>query len=281
MKDIIVGAIDNYTWDQVRPWISSIQRSGFTGDIWLITYRIDRAVIEQIEKTGVQVYEVGHTPFLQPIQHNQFGPTQAHNLRFFHIWELLTRLDMSQYRFAITTDVRDVIFQSNPSIWLDNNLRVTDHFIAPSEGIIYEKEEWNAQNMKDGYGPVVWDLWMKDKVACNVGTIGARASFLPSLALTIYSMTTGRHYPSDQSSFNVLAHHVFRDRCYVAPMMSGWAAQIGTALDPTKSWLHDRLIEPAPIIDSDGTVRTSSQKFVIVHQWDRHPQLKAHVLATY
>lgn len=282
MTDIIVGAIDSYSWDQIRPWITSIKRTGFSGEIWLVVYRIDRYVIQKIEEEGVYVYEVGHDPFLQPIAHNQFGPTQAHNLRFFHFWELMERLDMKKYRYVITTDVRDVIFQTNPSIWLHNNLTDLDKFIAPSEGIVYEQEEWNAQNMKDGYGSVVWDLWMSKQVACNVGTIAARAEFFPALAFMIYSMTTGRSYPSDQSSFNVIAHRILPTDCWVVPMQRGWAAQIGTTLDPTKPWLHERLNEPAPIIDADKTVRTVDAKpFVIVHQWDRHPELKAHVLANY
>ena len=47
----------------------------------------------------------------------------VHNLRFFHIWHLLSQFEKEgrKYDRLITTDVRDVMFQGNPSEWLDAN----------------------------------------------------------------------------------------------------------------------------------------------------------------
>ena len=43
----------------------------------------------------------------------------VHVERFFHIYNVLKD---NLYRYVITTDVKDVIFQKNPSEWLENNL---------------------------------------------------------------------------------------------------------------------------------------------------------------
>jgi hypothetical protein len=226
---------------------------------------------------------VNHDPFLHAIQHAvQGSPTQAHNLRFFHAWELLTRLGVDNYRFCIMTDVRDVIFQTNPSTWLENSGLRQNRFIAPSEGIIYENEDWGRTNMIHGHGDVMWEMTMHDKLIYNVGTIAGDVDFMRRLFYMIYSMTGGRHYPSDQSSFNILCHDLLKEHCVSTLMKKGWAAQIGTTWDHTKSWLWQHLVEPKPIIRGDGVVLTDDgEEFCIVHQWDRNDTLKRIALAKY
>ena len=31
MKDIVVGCITGYNFDKIKPWVNSLDRSGFTG----------------------------------------------------------------------------------------------------------------------------------------------------------------------------------------------------------------------------------------------------------
>ena len=31
MKDIVIGAITNYTFDKISPWVNSLDRCGFDG----------------------------------------------------------------------------------------------------------------------------------------------------------------------------------------------------------------------------------------------------------
>ena len=120
MTTILMGAVDTLEWWQVKPWVMSAKESGFDGEIWLITYRVSDAFLQEMEKAGVNNYAVSHTPFMTPIQHAVPGsPTVSHNLRFYHAWELLTRLG-SKATHVIMTDVRDVIFQRNPAQWLKN-----------------------------------------------------------------------------------------------------------------------------------------------------------------
>ncbi|KKL84482.1 hypothetical protein LCGC14_1964270, partial [marine sediment metagenome] len=41
MKDLLFGAADHYTWEQIRPWAKSIRESGFDGQVVLLVYRGD------------------------------------------------------------------------------------------------------------------------------------------------------------------------------------------------------------------------------------------------
>lgn len=290
MKDILIGAADLYTWKDIAPWARSVRQHGFQGDIYLITYRVNLDV-ENALKYGVEFYHVEHTPYSTPINHSSQGtPTQSHNLRFYHAWELLTRLlEESRYRYVIMTDVRDVIFQQNPISWLLSNIPVNHcgdpvecALVAPSEGIKYADEDWNKANLINGFGSILYELEADAWQAFNVGTIAGTAVAMKDLFQTIFRMTEGRYYPSDQSSFNVILRSAFAGNWIYGSHEIGWAAQCGTTLDPTKSYLWDRCNEERPIIGTDGVVKTKSgMPFVIVHQWDRVPELKARILERY
>jgi hypothetical protein len=196
----------------------------------------------------------------------------------------MSRLDMTDYIHAIITDVRDVVFQRNPSEWLRKGFSDYMEFelVAPSEGIEFHKEEWNANNMKQGFGPNMWDLQMKNShMVYNVGTIAGDVLFMRDLCHTIFSMTEGRYYPSDQSAFNVLVHGLLSHRTMRAWMQDGWAAQCGTTLDPTKPWLWERLNEPRPVVKDGEVFTVNGEKFYIVHQWDRVPELKTAITEKY
>jgi hypothetical protein len=284
MTDILIGAADLYSWKDIQPWIASVRQAGFTGDAYLICYRIDDDIRQNAPKYNLELYECVHDPYGQPIVHQQKGsPTQAHNLRFYHAWELLTRLDGS-YEHVIMTDVRDVIFQVNPSEWLAHwNIAKHDEIVAPSEHIKFANEPWNKDNLIRGYGQIFYELATNDRwTAYNVGTIAGAADRMKGLFHTIFSMTEGRYYPSDQSSWNVLLHTMLSGKIFRGNEGVNWAAQLGTTQDPTKSYLWDKCHEERPTIGDDGLVRNSyGRLFTIVHQWDRVPQLKAIIPTRY
>lgn len=272
MTDILIGAADLYNWADVRPWVVSARRSGFKGDIYLICYRIDQDIRDNAVKYGVELYEVDHTPYSTPIQHMQQGsPTQSHNLRFYHAWELLTRLE-NEYRFTFMTDVRDVIFQKNPVTWMQDNF--FKKFVAAPEHITFGHEPWNKDNLIKGFGQITYDLNNADGwTAFNVGTLAGKTSAMRDLFHEIFTMTEGRYYPSDQSSYNILLRRKPGD-ALVTVARDAWAAQLGTTQDPTKSYLWDHC-EYRPEINEAGIVHYAGEPFTIVHQWDRVPELKS------
>jgi hypothetical protein len=277
MTDLLIGAADRYDWPDVRPWVKSIKESGFTGDVWLICYRVTDLLKKKCEEHGVNLYEVNHTPYGTPIEHSAPGsPTVAHNYRFYHAWELLTRLNESD-GMTIMTDVSDVIFQNNPIPILEKVDRMyPSHILVGSEGIRYENEEWGKDNLIRGFGQLPYDVETRGNWKIyNVGTIGGRTSIMRGLFYEIFCMTEGRYYPSDQSSFNILLRtsHKFN---YVQGTHSvlPWAAQCGTTLDPTKSWLWEKLVESRPQIVDNKVITITNEEFYLVHQWNRVPELK-------
>jgi hypothetical protein len=118
-------------------------------------------------------------------------------------------------------------------------------------------------------------------LACNVGTIAGDANVMPEVFSTIFQMTEGRYYPSDQSSFNVLMNGLLTDKRMLATHYDNWAAQLGTTNDPTKSHLWPRLCEPRPQIKDGWVYNNDGQMYHLVHQWDRVPELKSIIPARY
>jgi hypothetical protein len=284
MTDLLFGAADQYRWEQIKPWAQSIRESGFDGDVILLVYRGDRErIATEAEKFGVEAFSVDHDNIGRPIEHATRGrDTQCHQMRFFHLWQYLTFTRPEPYRFVITTDVRDVIFQRNPVEWLEQNLQpVASQIVAPSENISYEHEPWGADNMQNGFGAIVWEK-AKGYTITNVGTIAGHGEAIRDLSLILWSMGENRFIPNDQSSWNLLAHSSLLDIVW-APFSSGWAFQAGTTIDPEKIEMYKEhwVEESFGYTSLDGYVYCGDEKFYLVHQYDRVPGLREKILERY
>jgi len=281
MKDLIFGAVDKYTWNQVKPWAESIRESGFNGDVVILTYRVDtEEFIREAEKLNIQLIVASSDSWGNPIVHEQRDrDTVCHQLRFFHLWQFLSSTN-ENYRYVVTTDTRDVVFQSNPTEWLESRITLPNQFLAPSEGIMFKNEPWGTDNVLKGFGPYVLNDLQAAQVY-NVGTITGTARAIQDLSLLIYTMGENRYIPNDQSAFNILVDMSLFN-VYRIDHDSNWACQCGVMLDPEKVELFRNHWEcPQPNI-KDGIAYTSKgDKYVLLHQWDRVPELKASVEERY
>ena len=109
MKDCIVGCATNYDWSKLKYWVNSINASGFEGDKVLILMNCDKDTVQKVTDAGFSIIA-----FNQDKDGNLTYQSQlmVHVERFIHIYKLLKD---NLYRYVITTDVKDVIFQKNPS----------------------------------------------------------------------------------------------------------------------------------------------------------------------
>lgn len=271
MQDVLIGAADLYNWSQVKNWVKSIKQTGFDGKIVLLCYRVDEDLIQNCKDNDVSLFDVNTNRFGQPIQHGLPGhASDVHQLRFFHFWQALNTLG-DDFRYCIATDVRDVVFQTNPSEWLSKNLG-DRKFTIPSENILYENESWNVNNVLSSLGPIVYTKLHKQPVA-NVGTIGGDAKYLADLFLTLHTMTIGLSLPSDQSCFNLLCSGLLQDQGLSVGTNAGWCAQLGVSNDDRKQELQEHLLEPKPIIRDGLVYNAQGELFTLVHQYDRVPEL--------
>ena len=130
MRDIVVGCITNYNYDKIKTWVNSLDQSGFDGLKVMLCYNLDYEVAEELAKRNYTIFAFGRDDENKKLVYNK----ENFNIcleRFAHIPFFFNKLqDKEQYRYIISTDVKDVVFQSNPSTWIENN--------------IDDKEIWNA-----------------------------------------------------------------------------------------------------------------------------------------
>jgi len=290
MKDLIIGVSDGYTWDKIKYWVNSINRSGFAGSKILVALNCGKETIQTLRDNGVQVVspEVdaeGNAAYQSPIP--------VHVERFFHISHVLSELrDDQRPRYVITTDVRDVVFQTDPSAWLERAVagasdrqagRLT--LIAGSEGLKYKDESWGNNNLYQTFGPYIHHTY-KENTIYNVGTIAGTHDAVKDLTMMIFQMSINRPIPIvDQAVFNfLLQQSPYRATTLFAdPDASAWACQGGTLMDPAKiAGFRPKLLCPEPLFDAEDTCVLTSrgQKYCIFHQWDR-TQFKDEIMRKY
>lgn len=285
-KDLIIGGASNYGWNELKYWVNSIQRSGFTGDIVLVATNITKETIDKLVEKGVKLSIYG--------KQDENGNFTAHSNgaphveRFFYIWNFLRELG-DDYDYVITTDTRDVVFQYNPTEWIDENISGGyDGLIASSEGLKYEDEPWGNNNLKEAFGPFFHNIY-KNTLIHNVGTIAGEMAYVRDLMFMIFQMSINRPIPIvDQAVYNVLLQKKpLKEYVKFTTNENAWAIQLGTTAEAVKSGFGDigmsvaqnpsnmilyqaKYQDEQPIFNEDGFVANQrGDKFVIVHQYDR------------
>ena len=277
MKDVIIGASSGYTWDTLKYWINSIKQSGFKGDTVLILMNCDFETVKKVADAGVKI--IG---FEQDPQGNlvyQHGRIPVHVERFLHIYEFLRT---NEYRYAITTDVKDVVFQQDPIPRMEYELQ-NHNLMFASESMKYKDEPWGNENLMQTFGPYIYDKF-KDNEIYNVGVLAGRGYAIRDLCLNIFTSAINRPIPiCDQSTFNVMiAQHPYLHTSKYMKSEDGWACQLGTTADPTKiQQFRPFLLEAEPTIHEHRVTTSRFKEFVIVHQYDRVPEWRKMIEAKY
>lgn len=270
-KDLIIGGFTNYDFNQLKPWVESIIETGFKGDKVLVYGNTSQATLDELHKRDFIT-----VPMLQ-IQ------APIHVARFLSIYDYL-KDTYEDYRYVITTDVKDVYFQKDPTKWLKDNLSLGGHMlVAGSEGMLYKDEPWGNDNLFQAYGPYVYELFKNNEIY-NVGTIGGTSEYVKDLMFNIVTNAINRPIPIvDQAVYNVLLNtQPYKGNTFFAQQRDAWACQAGTTVDPSKiEQFRPFLTEKEPVF-KDGLVLTcDGEPFTIVHQYDRVPQWKKFVYEKY
>lgn len=291
-KDLIIGGASNYTWDQLKYWVNSIRKSGFEGDVAIVGTNLKKETIDKLTQEGVILSLYGNQQPNGDITAPQNGA--PHVERFFYLWNFLENTK-EEYQFVITTDTRDVVFQSNPSEWLQENL-ITNFLVASSECMRFRNEPWNNQNLLDTFGPYFHNK-LKDNFIYNVGTIAGDFISVKGLLSFIFHLSINRSIPIvDQAVYNfIIQQEPFLMDTMFANNSDAWAIQLGTTLGAVQSGKGDLGIvyqnkpgDYASMYEDnqpkvrDGVVLTDDNKrFCIVHQYDRVNGLKEEIERIY
>ena len=270
-KNLIIGGFTNYNANQLRPWVLSAKvHAGDDSDcdVVLVYGNASDETLDWLESQGVIL-----VPML-PVQN-----VPIHVLRFLSIHNYLVQ-HWQKYDYVITTDVKDVYFQTDPFLifkhpyYQDNNLKL----VIASEGLAYKNEPWGNENLYQTYGQYVYEEFKNNEIF-NVGTFGGHSEYVKDMVFNIFTNATNRPIPiCDQAVFNVLINTVpYKDIVFYT---HDWACELGTVMDPSKiEKFRPHLLFSEPIWQ-DGLVKIpplAGRIFPIVHQYDRVPEIKKFV----
>lgn len=277
MKDVIIGASTGYNWDTLKYWVNSINKSGFDGDKVLVLMNCDFDTVKRVADAGFKI--IGFNQDENGNLTYEHGRIPVHVERFLHIYEYLRT---NEHRYAITTDVKDVVFQKNPIDRMQYELE-NHNLMFASESMKYRDEPWGNQNLMDTYGPYIHDKF-KDNEIYNVGVLAGRAYALRDLCLNIFTSAINRPVPiCDQSTFNfMISQHPYLHTSKYMKSEDGWACQLGTTADPSKiEQFRPLLLEAEPRMHEHRVTTSKFSEFTIVHQYDRVPEWRKVIEAKY
>lgn len=267
MKDIIIGSITKYDYDVLRPWINSLNRCGFTGRKILFCYNISQHVIDKINQENIETIKIDRSIDSIVVD------------RFWDYWNFLKDVEG---RYVISTDVKDLIFQKNPSEWLEANMQGFD-INASSESVTYENENWGNRNLLSSFGSEIHSH-IKQNVINNAGVISGRIETVRDIFLQILLISRGSSISNpDQAAYNLLlSSKPIKSVTRFTKSEEAWAAQLGTTKCPLRLSQYGHLVlEPEPIMKDNLVCNSQGEPFCIVHQYDRIPEWKEIITERY
>jgi hypothetical protein len=276
MKDVVIGCITGYDFEKIKPWVNSLDRSGFDGVKAMVCYNVSYETVEELVKRNYTVLALNKDESNRKFVYKDDFSIVVE--RFLHMWYFLKKLQ-GQYRYIVATDVKDVIFQGNPSDWLEKNMGDAQINVA-CESIRYKDEEWGAHNMFKAFGAVLHDH-TKDNLIYNAGTVSGNFDTMLDFFLNVYLLCNGTsHFTEggggpDQAAVNILLNmKPYKDITRFTASEEGWAAQLGTTGPQVAGKYAGKLVEKSPILVDNVVCTSDGTPFVMVHQYDRVPEWK-------
>ena len=273
--DLVCGVVAGYAWDQIRPWASSLLKSGFQGDIVLFANNTSLFAADCCTNRGIQV-----VPFSIPADTRQWVLISKY--RYPPVLKFLAE-NRTKYRNVIWTDVNDVVFQTNPAEWLEEHITGSTIVASRICWRIRDEDTFNCQEARrafpDDFG------WLQNKEILCGGTLAGNLDAVVDVLAKIFTITSVRPNLADQAVMNYVLHKPGNfpesTRIYTPTMNEGWAvvcsafktAGFWSTIGPDVEHAHELTDETPDFDQKRGLVLTPDGKtpFAIIHQYNRDP----------
>lgn len=278
--DAVVGLVKGYGWSDLRNYAVSLAKCGFQGEKVLFIDQITEEAKANLIQLGFTLVEYT-TP--ENIRDKKCG-SQEDSLAwgFLGRWRfgqvaqhLKPRID--QYRFIVWVDVRDVMFQTDPAVWLEENLNGAK-LVGAAEGYLIKNQQHNnfwAQHTS----PKDYE-WLKDEEVICSGTFAGEAKTMLAVFEHMFELHESIADPAafDQGLWNLTARtSPFKEVFRIPKMCEGFCATGWPSKNITGDMRY-RTDEP-PVYCDDYVVYApeTGVPFSIVHQYDREPSWAAQI----
>lgn len=297
---LILGAARRYGWTALEPFVHSLQDVGFRGQTVFFVNRLQPGVVERLEGNGVATRPYAelclhlggsrevflsskHLRFLSRSRSRTFrafpqllrsilcsprllqlaAPAYTIMLaRFFVYLGYVISIPVPERpSHIILTDVRDVIFQKDPT----ELASLIPDLAVGLEGPTIGQCETNSRWIRESYGDDVLETLSEAPVSCagvTIGSYDAMRAYLTALVEQLILLPCAAFWGPDQAAHNYLLHSGGLPP--TQNLENGTSAIL--TLSPRSSFEID---DRGMVLNADGSVPT------IVHQFDRHPELES------
>jgi len=279
MRPLVISLAANADWEYVRTWVLSLRATGYAGEVALVTANCEQDLYEECARHGVTT--VDFDPADMATRHLEGANTG----RFIVLSKALE--ERFPEHFVVSCDVRDIIFQADPFDFFGPDLSKADpsKLYVSGEGCAIDQSnkgtppkkwkgggDWTARKVKALFSERQREE-LRGRPIYNGGLLCGETAVLAGVMrliyLMLYNTTRGT---ADQAALNVLIG-IEPLRSHVVPIEvdDGWAIHLAAVM-----W---KLL-PEPIMPKieDGVVKTHDGRiYAIVHQYDRHRQLRMQV----
>ncbi len=255
--DVLIGSIKNYSWEHIRTFVVSVDRSRFQGKKVMFTEDIQIDAKWALRGFGWEQVEVISDP-------NQDYGTARHI-------PVLDYLKRNPYRHVIYCDVRDVIFQSDPVEWMENHLAPKE-LIGASECVLLKDQSTNMGWLQRTMGPLNADALKGEDVLCAGTIVGCGGAVILLLDDICRMSRNISGWGYDQAYLNYLLRDpAYRNITSIPRMGEGFIATCSWFLSWPRIWENLRTDESPDFDLASATVYKPGTKepFCIVHQYDR------------
>ena len=257
--NLILGTAAGYHFGDVRPFLRSLDESGFTGRVVLFVSETTRDT-ERMAACGAVLLPLSPPAELAHLPCN----AQRHFRCLDHLESRAERFDR-----ILLTDVRDVIFQSDPFAlpWADGL-----HCVLEDRRMTLGRCPHNSHWIRRHLGGDVLARLADRPISCSGTVLGDHDSvvrYLRALTARMLPFAGGERMAGfDQGVHNLLVHE----------------------LPPCRVTVHDNAgpvltlgyTKGEPELDAEGFVlNEAGQRPTLVHQYDRKPELFGRIRRRY
>lgn len=305
-NDVIVTAVSGYEPKHMAAWYNSLKATGYRGRTVAVAYNVSETLVDYMKHMGSLVITFDHDAGKKRYSYSQLREEIAdhtdggklytdrrwtwnkrvlrfkdkiYDRRFFHASHLVKQhLDAlgEPVRFVAFSDARDVIFQSDPFAWMEENLAPGKDLLIGEESITHE-DPWNRRNVLKTYGRHAYDRVAKVPVCC-AGYFAGRYEAMMDFMLAVYYFDQTKR-SGDQAAFNqLLTFCGWKEKAEKVNWQVPWLLHAVSANVGPDAPGFCMPRETVPVFE-DGLVKTfDKQPYAIVHQYDRNKEMTAYFM---
>jgi hypothetical protein len=296
-KNLIIGAATGYKYEPMKYFFTSLKKINFDGDIAiLVSDKIDEGTKNNLLAHGVILIYIKSSSISFTKKYAQSRLWKIHGLPHKLLFKLLNTgknklsklskyvkmfhlisgsrycyyydyllANKKKYKFILTTDVRDVIFQADPFAGLNDDVL---HFYEQDDAI--RDNSYTSYWLKHGFGKKALAAVENKKSICSGTTIGSfdkMLDYLEKMIIVQAQITAGITGLGgfDQGVHNYMIYNNFFPGSDIIE-------------NPTGEVVTLENLDTVTLTDNQELVNQYNKVIPVVHLYDRYPDLKLKAL---